>query len=66
MKMATIITLGLFIVWLLLAIADLWFDIVPWAFFVKITLTFALLIVLSMVISIAKRKMTNDSPNGRK
>lgn len=57
MKMASIITLALFIVWVLLAIADLWFDIVPWAVFVKITLTFGLLIILSMVVSLTKREM---------
>jgi len=60
MKMASIITLVLFIVWLLLAIADLWFDIVPWAMFVKITLTFGLLIVLAMVISLTRREIKPD------
>lgn len=63
MKMASIITLVLFIVWLLLAIADLWFDIVPWAMFVKITLTFGLLIVLAMVISLTRREIKPDRSN---
>jgi len=62
MKMASIITLALFIVWVLLAIADLWFDIVPWSVFVKITLTFGLLIILSMVISLTRREIKSDKP----
>ncbi len=62
MKMASIITLALFIVWVLLAIADLWFYIVPWSVFVKITLTFGLLIILSMVISLTRREIKSDKP----
>ena len=60
MKMASIITLALFLAWILLAIADLWFDIVPWSVFVKITLTFGLLIILAMIISVTKREIKTD------
>jgi len=61
MKIASIITLVLFVVWVLLAIADLWFDIVSWAVFIKITMTLALLIVLSVIISITKRELTGNT-----
>lgn len=60
MKLASIITLALFIIWVLLAITDLWFDIVPWSVFVKITLTFGLLIILAMVISLTRREIKSD------
>lgn len=62
MKLASIITLALFIIWVLLAITDLWFDIVPWSVFVKITLTFGLLIILAMVISLTRREIQSDKP----
>ena len=62
MKLASMITLALFVVWVLLAIVDLWFDIVPWSLFIKITLTFGLLIVLAMVASLAKREIKTNPP----
>jgi len=62
MKLASMITLALFVVWVLLAIVDLWFDIVSLSLFIKITLTFGLLIVLTMVASLAKREIKTNPP----
>lgn len=60
MKLASIITLGLLVAWVLLAIVDMWFDVVSWAVFIKLTITLALLAVVALVIAIAKREYVDD------
>ena len=57
MKLTTFIGLGLFIVWVVLAIVDIWFDVVSWGTFVKITVTVLLLGVLALTLRILGRNM---------
>ena len=56
MKLASNISVGLFVAWVLLAIIDMWFDIVSWEVFIKATITLGLLAILGLIVAIAKRK----------
>ena len=60
MKLASIITLGTLIVWALLAIVDMWFDIVSWSTFIKITLTLGLLAIVAVGVALAKREYMDE------
>jgi hypothetical protein len=54
MKVASIFTITLLIAWVVMAIIDIWFDIVSWAIFIKASITLGLLAVLALCIAIAK------------
>jgi membrane protein implicated in regulation of membrane protease activity len=60
MRIASILSLGLFGVWVALAILDMWFDIVGWDLFLKITITFILVVVLVVCIALVKREYMED------
>jgi len=57
MRLTTFISLGLLIVWVGLAIVDIWFDVVSWDVFVKITLTILLLGILAFAVRILRRNI---------
>ncbi|MFT7528351.1 MAG: hypothetical protein ACI9LY_003512 [Arenicella sp.] len=60
MKIASIFTITLLVAWVAMAIVDLWFDIVPWAIFMKVSITLGLLAVLALGIAIAKREYIEE------
>lgn len=60
MKLASIITIGILVTWVILAILDMWFDIMPWAVFIKLTITLGLLAVVTLIIAIAKREYVDE------
>jgi len=57
MKLTTFISFGLLIVWVALAIVDIWFDVVSWDVFVKITLTILLLGILAFAVRVLRRNI---------
>jgi len=60
MKLASIITVSLLVIWVLLAILDMWFDIMSWEVFIKLTITLGLLAIVALVIAIAKREYVDE------
>jgi hypothetical protein len=54
MKVASYFTITLLVTWAAMAIIDIWLDIVPWAIFIKVSITLGLLAVLALGIAIAK------------
>lgn len=60
MKLASIITIGILVTWVVLAILDMWFDIMSWAVFIKLTVTLGLLAVVALIIAIAKREYIDE------
>lgn len=49
------ITLWVFIIWVLIAIVDMWFDIVTGATLIKVTLTLLLLLIVFAIIEISRK-----------
>jgi len=60
MRLASILSLTLFAIWVVLAIADMWFNVVSWDLFIKITITFILAVVLVVCIALVKREYMED------
>jgi hypothetical protein len=60
MKIASIFTITLLVAWMAMAIIDLWFDIVHWTIFMKVSITLGLLAVLALGIAIAKREYIEE------
>jgi hypothetical protein len=60
MKIASIFTITLLVAWVAMVIIDLWFDIVHWAIFMKVSITLGLLAVLALGIAIAKREYIEE------
>lgn len=60
MKMASIISLGLFVFWVLIVIVDMWFNIISWEIFVKLTVTLGLLVVVALGIALAWREYVDE------
>ena len=60
MKLASIISLGLLVFWVLIAIVDMWFNIISWATFIKLTVTLGLLAVVAIGIALAKREYVDE------
>lgn len=60
MKLASIFCIGILVLWVLLAIFDMWFNIMPWEVFIKITITFGLLIVVALGVALAKREYIDE------
>jgi len=56
MKLATQISILMAVALILLAIADVWFDVVSGVGFFKLTVTAGLLVVLLFCLSLIKRK----------
>ncbi|MEO0369214.1 MAG: hypothetical protein AAF197_10580, partial [Pseudomonadota bacterium] len=61
MKIASMICIILLIAWVFIAIVDMWFDIVSGAIFIKVTITFGLLMVLALAIALARREYMQES-----
>jgi len=57
MKITTFVSIGLFAIWVVLAIVDMWFDVVSWGTFVKITVTVLLLGVLALALRVLGRNL---------
>ena len=60
MKMASIISMSLFVLWVLFAIIDMWFDIFSWDVFVKLTVTLGLIAVVALGIALARREYMEE------
>lgn len=60
MKYASFICIFLLVVWVLLAILDMWFDVIGMATFIKVTVTFGLIMVLALAVALAKREYVED------
>lgn len=59
MKVMTIVSLLLILGLVVLAIVDIWFDVVSEATFLKLTITAGLMMVLLLCISLIKRNHSN-------
>lgn len=60
MELASIITITILVTWVLMAVLDVWFDIMPWTVFIKLTITLGLLALVVLVIAIAKKKYIDE------
>ena len=60
MKYASFICIFLLVVWVLLAILDMWFGVIGMATFIKVTVTFGLIMVLALAVALAKREYVED------
>jgi len=60
MKWASIVCIGLLVLWVLIAIIDMWFDVISWGFFIKLTITLGLLAIVALAISLAKREYIDE------
>jgi len=60
MKTASIISLSLFVAWVLIVIIDMWFDIISWAVFIKLSVTLGLLAVVALGIALARREYVDE------
>ncbi|MDP2653274.1 MAG: hypothetical protein Q8Q08_04510 [Candidatus Omnitrophota bacterium] len=65
MKIASIISISLMVVYAFLAILQIWFEIMSGANFFKLTLTFAILLVAAVVCALIRREYITDV-QGRK
>ncbi len=61
MRVVSISAVVIFIFWIFLAIIDMWFDVVSWEFFGKLTITILLLAVVVFFISYLQRESKNKS-----
>ena len=60
MKSAAIAALGLATLWVLLALAQLWFHIVSSSVFVKLTITIGILVTLIVVAALVHREYIRE------
>lgn len=60
MKYASLICISLLVVWVLIAILDMWFDVVTTSIFIKLTITFGLVMVLALAVALVKREYVED------
>ena len=60
MKITSATSLSLFVVWVLIVIFDMWFDIISWEVFIKLTVTLGLLAVVALGIALAKREYVDE------
>ncbi|MCA9117955.1 MAG: hypothetical protein KDA79_22945 [Planctomycetaceae bacterium] len=60
MKTAGIIGICLIVLWSLLALGQLWFQLISGELFLKISLTFVLIGVASVLIALIRRGYTED------
>ena len=60
MKKASIVSLSLFVLWVLIIILDMWFDIISWEIFIKLTITLGLLAVVALGIALARREYLDE------
>lgn len=61
MKIASIISIVLLLIYAVLAVTQLWFEMFSEATFFKVTLTFAIVIVVSVVVALIRREYINDT-----
>ncbi|MBX2847347.1 MAG: hypothetical protein KTR16_03440 [Acidiferrobacterales bacterium] len=55
MKLASNVIISVLVIWILLVILDMWFDIVSWEVFIKLTITLGLVAVIVLVFAVGKR-----------
>jgi membrane protein implicated in regulation of membrane protease activity len=60
MKIASIAALGLTTLWVVIALLQLWFDIVSGSVFVKLTVTFAIIIGLVVLVALVYREYVHE------
>lgn len=60
MKIASIISIVLILVYAVIAVAQLWFDSFSAETFFKLTVTFGIVIAVSVVVSMIRREYIND------
>lgn len=60
MKIAGIISIVLILIYTVLAIVQLWFESIDPDVFLKLTITFAVLIIVSVVVALIRREYVND------
>lgn len=61
MKLASIVALGLTIVWAALALLELWFDIFAGDIFFKVTVTFAIVVGLVVLVALVHGEYIRES-----
>lgn len=61
MKYASLICIGLLVFWVLIAILDMWFDIIGTAVFIKLTVTLGLIMVVVLALALAKREYVDQA-----
>lgn len=60
MKFASLLCIGLLVIWTLIAIVDMWFNIIATTTFIKLTVTFGLLMVVALAIALARREYVDE------
>ena len=60
MKLATNVTLAIIILWVVIAIVDMWFDIISSAAFYKLTITLGLITVVMILLALLKGGISNN------
>jgi len=54
-NLSSILSVFLVVAWLLLALADMWFDVVTFDVFVKVTISLVVVIAIIMIVKLALR-----------
>ena len=60
MRVASIFCLTVCVLWVLMAIADMWFDIMSGEVFIKLTVTLGLIAVLVLGIALVRREYMDE------
>ena len=60
MKTASTICIALLVIWTLVAIADMWFNVISTAVFIKMTITFGLIAVVALAVALARREYVEE------
>jgi hypothetical protein len=60
MKTASIVALGLTTLWVIIALLQLWFDIVSGRIFFKLSVTFAIVIGLIVLVALVYREYVHE------
>lgn len=60
MKLASMLSVVLLVFWVFIAIVELWFDVLSFELFIKITVTVLLLIVLAVAVALIRREYVDE------
>lgn len=60
MKVVAYISISLLTTWGILALLQLWFHIISYALFTKITISFVVILVISVVVALIKREYADE------
>ncbi len=60
MKTASRVSLSLFVLWVMIVIIDMWFDVISWEIFIKLTITLGLLAIVALGIALARREYVDE------